>query len=84
MNSLKEAARFHITNRGYVYTGRAPFSADKMKDKDMKKCYNEPWLIGYEGMKDKLWRVTAIESFCIQWIRKGDNIGLLVEEWVDK
>lgn len=68
-------------NRGTVYVGECPFDVDKHNKEDCDMLWKRPWVINHPDTKDKLWRITGLESYAMQWIRQGQLIGIRVEEW---
>lgn len=74
--------RFHADGyydspMGPLFTGPAPFDFDKNVP---DRFYTAPWVIVHpQACQDCLYRVKAVESFALQWIQKGQSIGLLVE-----
>jgi len=80
INWLVNAEKHHISGRGDVYVGPAPFSFDKDNKADMDRLYDAPWVISHPDTRDRLFRVIGVESFCIRHISEGSNIGLMVEE----
>ncbi len=70
----------YVTPHGMVFTGPAPFDFDKAKD-SADLFYKVPWLISHpDARKDCVYRVLAVESNALQWISRGQTIGLRVEE----
>jgi hypothetical protein len=71
----------HPQTGARTYIGECPFDVVKSKQEDVDALLKRPWVISHESAADKLWRVTGYESFAIPFIRKGQKIGLIVEEW---
>ena len=64
-----------------IFVGPAPFDMDKTNPHDMEKMYQRPWVISHErARKDCAYQLKGIESFAMQWIDRGQPIGLWVEE----
>ena len=81
INWFKPEDRYVIAGGGTVYTGPAPFYCDK---KDWSQFYDMPWVVSYDGMRDKLWHVVGIETFAITTIPEGISIGLTFDPWEDR
>jgi hypothetical protein len=79
-NWLRSADKFHISGRGDVYAGPSPFSADKAQPGWQDRFCKVPWVISHRDARDKVFQCIGIESYCIQWIRDGMGVGLLVRE----
>jgi len=75
---FKAEDRFLLKGRGIVYAGPCPFAWDK---KDGLSAWEGEWLISHpEADHTTTYKILGVESFCLQVIRDGSPIGILVDE----
>lgn len=77
---FKAEDRFELAGRGTVWTGPCPFRWNKDGGLD---AWKGEWLISHpEADHTKTFTVVGVDSFCLQTIREGSPVGLLVKEVV--
>jgi hypothetical protein len=75
---FKAEDRYDIKGRGTVWTGPCPFRWDKT---DGLLAWDGQWLISHpDADHTKTFKVIAVESFCLQVIRQGSSVGIIVKE----
>lgn len=77
MQTFKATVSYCINGRGVVYAGPSPF--EFQRDKSLEAFAGE-WQIDHPDTTGRVFRVVGVESHCLLTIRKGEPIGLMVEE----
>ena len=78
MRTFAAVDYYDMKGRGRVWTGPSPITYDR--DIDQHHLHGE-WLIDHpEAEIGRVYIVTAVESHCVQIIRKGAPIGLLTSD----
>lgn len=73
---------YHVKGRGKVYCGPCPFTWNK---EDGLGAWAGRWLISSpEAEHDRTYTVKGVESFCLQVIREGSPVGIVVESNEDQ
>jgi hypothetical protein len=78
LKKFKAIGIYQLPKKGMIYYGYAPFTFERSKS---LLAFSGQWEIDHPEAIGKVFRVVGVESHCIQTIRAGATIGLLVEQW---
>ena len=76
MKKFHADGTYQLAGRGTVYCGPAPTEFERA---DSLAAFDGPWEIDHPAAVGQVFRVVGVESHCVQTIRAGSPIGLLVE-----
>lgn len=77
MRSFVAERHFEIKGRGRLWCGPCPFRWNK---DDGLAAWEGRWSIEHPDLDPSVpYKVTAVESYALQIIRKGAEVGLLIE-----
>ena len=77
---MKAVSRYILKDGRVLYHGDNPVTFVNTP-KGQAGLKSRPWVIDHPDLHGKLWRVKAIECYCMHEIEAGRPIGVIVEPW---